>query len=160
MDSIRAVLDLSRDSINVTTFALACMVAFRFRSLAIGSLKMLLRGDIRYLPAIDWFLCGIWWMALVTGINQLANAIILRFVHSGQLRRILFDLNDHLMVGVMIAFIVALTSSRRLSAGHDSARRLLWWLLFGSAAIYAVCMVVGLIFAPGLHLADPPLGRR
>lgn len=159
MDSIQVALDLSRDSINIAVFVIALIAAIRFRPIAISSLRMARRGELWRIPAIDWFLCGIWWMAVIVGTNQLGTVLILRCVHSPIWRRIMFDLNDHLMVGVIVALVVALTSSRRLAEGYDAARRLLLRLLLLAALVYGAAFAGGIVIDPGPHLADQHMKR-
>lgn len=154
MPSIQSVFDLSRDAINICVFVMAAIVAMRFRSIAFNSLAMLRRGRLHELPTIDWFLCGIWWSALVLGINQISGVLILRLVHDASARRILFDINDHLMIGAIVAFTVALTSSRRLVAGYAAAKRLLIRLVLLMVLIYCAVVVAGLILRAPPHLAD------
>lgn len=159
MSSLQSVFDLSRDAINVCVFVMASLVAIRFRAIAINSLAMMRRGRLCDLPSIDWFLCGMWWSAIIIGINQMCGLLILRLVHDPAMRRILFDVNDHLMLGAVIAFTVALTSSRRIVGGYRAAKTLLIRLLLLMLLVYGTVMGGGLLLGSPPHLAgQPPQG--
>lgn len=149
MDSLLAGLNLSRDAINITVFVITCVVAVSLRRIAMQAARKMIRGELHDIPAIDWFLCGIWWMALLVGLNQICGVFIIRLIETVETRRIVFALNDHLMIGVVVACIVALTSSKRISVGHDAARRLLWRLFFLVLVVYAASMTVGFLFDRG-----------